>query len=634
MFTKDTNLKFDGIQTIQNSGKLSEIVKFHPEDCDQKGEGELEAYFQQIESFLNSIATKSNETSWAKFYQLNGNQFVNTSKQNLAQMSLQMTPGQDAIDYFMGEISPQNSVLINKDDYVKVNSKYFRLISIDKHPPLDIQENYLSNARDYVVLIKRTSRERAKAKMEFTRRIFRSVFNKNLKDIAGENAYEQAETFLENIINGSESYFEAEIYFIVRADTEDELQRLTEDSINYLEAIDVKTFIETEGLDKIFPSILPGTTPGFFRKFPVDTKYLKFVLPLTKDNLWDQGIEFYSANLNPVHIDISNKASINYNAVITGTAGQGKTVLAQKIAHEELKKNAKGVILDFGNTFSKFAQAHNATIFSDKFNPLTFRDAEYLQALIVSKIPENEINEKTKGKILKEIKSAIENDIQTFKGLIDHLETTIPDIGYYFEDIWNFISDEPTPISDLIYVDTTHYPTKIIGPLIVFILECFDKMEGRRIFVFDECWAFLETISEWLEKKFRTFRHSFASGIAISQNIDDFSETKVGKVILQNCSHKFMLRQTITDEKFFTQGELELIQSISSSKGNYSEIYYKSEFHKKVIRYYQNKHEYHLFTSERRDNLRLEMFFKEIPEELSFQEKFELYLDFADRGAN
>jgi hypothetical protein len=106
------------------------------------------------------------------------------------------------------------------------------------------------------------------------------------------------------------------------------------------------------------------------------------------------------------------------------------------------------------------------------------------------------------------------------------------------------------------------------------------------------------------------------------------------KHILQSCSHKFMLRQTITDEKFFTQSELELIQSISSSKGNYSEIYYKSEFHKKVIRYHQNKHEYHLFTSERRDNLRLERFFKELPEELSFQEKFELYLDFADRGIN
>lgn len=629
MFNKSNKYYFDGDCKIISNEFESQVYKFTPSDCDQKNETELQSYYQVVEAFLNSIDTKSNDSDWCKIYQLNGEHFINTNSSNLGQFPFALSSGSNSIDYFVGETPPENSVFINKDDYVKINSMYFRLISIDSHPPIDIYENYFNNTRDFVVIFKRTSREKAKAKMEFTRRVFRSVFNKNLKDIAGEGAFEQSEQFLENIINGTQSYFEAEIYFIVKAETEIELQRFTEDTINFLDAIDTKTFIETDGLDKILPSILPGHIPALFRKFPVDTNYLKLILPLTKDSIWDEGIEFYSTNLNPVYIDISNKASINYNAVITGTAGQGKTVLAQKIAHEELKKNAKGVILDFGNTFSKFAQYHKATIFSEKFNPLTFRDPEYLQALIISKIPEKEINEVLKGKILKETKIALENDIQTFRGLINHLEKSIPDIGYFFEDIWPFISDEPTELSDLIYIDTTFYPTKIIGPLIVFVLECFDRMTGRRIFVFDECWAFLETISEWLEKKFRTFRHSFASGIAISQNIDDFASTKVGKVILQNCSHKFMLRQTITDDKFFNASELELLQNISSAKGKYSEIYYKSEFHKKVVRYYQSKHEYHLFTSERRDNLKLEIFFKELPSDLDFTEKFNLYLDFA-----
>jgi type IV secretory pathway VirB4 component len=109
--------------------------------------------------------------------------------------------------------------------------------------------------------------------------------------------------------------------------------------------------------------------------------------------------------------------------VISGISGSGKSVLAQKLAHDGIQKGRNVVVLDRGESFRFLALYHDANIFSEKFNPLQFRDPEYLQEFILSFVPESEITHKCRGRIYKRIKEVLEADeYQGFREFIVQVE--------------------------------------------------------------------------------------------------------------------------------------------------------------------------------------------------------------------
>lgn len=66
-----------------------------------------------------------------------------------------------------------------------------------------------------------------------------------------------------------------------------------------------------------------------------------------------------------------------------------------------------------------------------------------------------------------------------------------------------------------------------------------------------------------------------------------------------------MFRQSLSVSEFMDQHTNELLNTIQSKKGDYSEFLLLSEDHKKPIRYYPSYLEYQLFTSDREDNNKL-----------------------------
>jgi hypothetical protein len=151
------------------------------------------------------------------------------------------------------------------------------------------------------------------------------------------------------------------------------------------------------------------------------------------------------------------------------------------------------------------------------------------------------------------------------------------------------------------------------APLIIYLIEYFKHLEGKKIFVFDECWHLLNKNADYIAECFRTFRKHQASAIAISQNLDDFSITQLGRVIIQNTYWKFMFRQSLSVSEFMDQHTIELLNTIQSKKGDYSEFLLLSEDHKKPIRYYPSY-------LDREDNNKLFNYINTNKEFLSFQE--------------
>ncbi len=616
-------------EVVLSNGVSSSIVEYIPEDCGQKNELEQISYFSRIHQYLLNCNPVNFNFKTVRFGSLNGKVFLNADKNFIDQFPMPMQENSNFYSYFFDSNNISDLTVINCDDYVKINGVYFRLISLFPNYPELTTPNFLSSIGDYVIQFKKSNQDVAIKQMEFKRNIFNGSRYKEKRDIEGDSAYYEAETFLENLKKGSEAHFSSEVFIILKAHTEYELSRKTIDLSKFLSSTNLNYIIESESLTELMPSILFGMEATFKRNIPVDSSYLLNLLPLTRDFIHESGSRFFAGDNSEsdVYVDLFDKSSHNYNALIIGPSGNGKSWLAQKISQDLLEREIGGIIFDLGESHLKYCMYHNAKIFSSRFNPLQFRDPVYLHALILSVIPESELTFKQRGQILKLIKSALNSDINTFEGLINYIEQNgLEGFSLYFEEILPFISNEFTPIEKLVYVDTTAYPDNIKAPLIIFLFEYFEQIEGKKIFVFDECWKFLRSVGWFIQERFRTLRKKNGSAIAISQGFDEFLSTDIGKAVVENCYHKFIFQQTIKKNEVLSDFDIEATTQIRSEKGLYSEFYYKSANHKKKLRCYGTAKEKELFTSEADDNERLEIFFSTLGEGHSFKTLFDTYM--------
>jgi len=274
-------------------------------------------------------------------------------------------------------------------------------------------------------------------------------------------------------------------------------------------------------------------------------------------------------------------------------------MLANKILKYELTQNTKALVLDLGNSFLKNTKYHDGVMLSQKINPLQYRDARYLKEFILAGI-EEKMGKKEQGILFETIKEILAKDhIKNFSQFLAELELTFKGVSYYFSEIMEYFDSEIRPLSQLTYCDFSLYPEAMKAPLIIYLIESFKQLEGKKIFIFDECWHLLNNNADYIAECFRTFRKHQASAIAISQNLDDFSSTQLGRVIIQNTYYKFLFRQSLRMSEYLDQDKIDLLNTIQSSKGEYSEALLISDTIQKPVRYYPTPLEYELFTTDR-----------------------------------
>jgi hypothetical protein len=185
-----------------------------------------------------------------------------------------------------------------------------------------------------------------------------------------------------------------------------------------------------------------------------------------------------------------------------------------------------------------------------------------------------------------------------------------------------------TELSKLTYVDPSLYPDKIKAPLIIFLIESFKHIEGKKLFIFDEVWSFLTKNADYISECFRTFRKHGASAIAISQGLDDFTSTVLGKVIAQNSYTQVLFHQNTEGPGFLDDFDQQKIKSLSTKVGAYSEFYVKTELLRKLARFYPSSLEYELFTSKHEDILSFNKFENHYREYFPFWNIVESWVDF------
>ena len=206
------------------------------------------------------------------------------------------------------------------------------------------------------------------------------------------------------------------------------------------------------------------------------------------------------------------------------------------------------------------------------------------------------------GRLLKSIREELPK-IQTMEELVAALSKTFPGLDLYFEEVKPHFGKENIPLNNLTYCDFSNYPERLKAPLIIFMIEYFRHLKGRRIFLFDECWNLLAKHAHFVSESFRTFRKFDASAVAVGQNLEDFTRSELARVVAQNCFYKIFFRQNLAANEFIDKTDAGKVTALYSVKKEYSEALVLFEGCSKVVRYYCTPLEYELFTSDRQDNL-------------------------------
>ena len=619
-----------GNKIISVEGNVARFYRLKSPDLEQKTPSEQEIFWEYAKSALEVL----DENSYFKFYRLGGKSWLEVNGERPHFPEVELIPEKRPLQTFFGGEGLFSDIGIY-DDYLSFNGRYFRILSALEFGEGEITPASFKDGIDYVLFVRKLSKEKAMGRLERIRTSHFSSFFKSKRDVSSEGAYSQAEGLLEEVTHGNESLFEMELFFIVSGFSVEELDGKTHALQRDILEQKIKICIEGQslvkrksGLARFFGELIPGVKPKLgLRKHLNKSGHITCLLPLGESHLMDSGVKFEDISNRDIFFNPFSREVKNRNMLITGASGTGKSVLANKLIHSLIDTHPT-VILDRGGSFQRLTLYHQGEVLSRGFNPMQFKCPLYLRELILSLADAKNFDKLERGKLLREIKLALEKGVQKFDDLLKYLQKPFPRIDFYFEEVGDFFTDEILEEHRILYVDLENYPKGFVAPLIIFVLEYFKNIEeAEKILVFDECWSFLRDHSAYIDECFRTFRKTGAFPVAISQSLKDFAQFEGCYQAIANNSYFHMIfPQEVQDLRELSSFDKERIQSLGYEKDTYAECYLKTPDNKfrKVLRIYLNALERELFRTDYGAEVKLlsfiersKEFFDSIPETIN-----------------
>ncbi len=601
--------QINGNELTSLKGEVSSFFEIKPLDMEGLDEMSQEQVFLDLENDL------INTDGLIKFYWLNRKLYLNC----FSDVSLShgvVLPKDKPMATFL---SREDAKVLFYENYLTCGAEFIRILSV-KDYPASLDRFEVNNWPDFVLSFKKIPKLEAKSKINFKRKLHFSALFKGMRDLDSENAYYQAENLYDDVTTDNKALFQVEIFLLLKSSTKELLDKLTEKVIYEFKGKGAELFVEERGLSYFYQQLVPGVPAAFKRSVEVPSDYLSYLLPFHMDFAMEDGLELKSRTGTSVFFDLFHSQALNYNVLITGSSGQGKSMMAGKLLKYQLEAGSKAMVLDLGNSFAKNAKFHDGVILSQKFNPLQFRNTRYMKEFVLATMDEK-LPKREEGRLFEAIENILKDEtVVRFSSFMAELEKDFSGIRYYFKEIEDYFTDEILPLNDFTYCDFGLYPESMKAPLIIYLIEYFKNLKGKKIFIFDECWHLLLKNADYIAECFRTFRKHQASAVAISQNLDDFSESQLGRVIIQNTYFKFLFKQSLNASEFLDVHAKSLLDSIHSKKGEYSEFLLLTEEIKKPVRFYPSSLEYQLFTSDRGDNNQFEHYLAEKGKFIPFKE--------------
>lgn len=311
----------------------------------------------------------------------------------------------------------------------------------------------------------------------------------------------------------------------------------------------------------------------------------------------------------------------NYNGLIIGGSGTGKSFLVSTIAAQMKKVKARQIFIDIGGSYRNLCQVMRGTYIDMNLSSDANRINPF-DALAVEK-PDPDVVDATLAYLERVMTDPAEGNLSRVQ--MGVLEEVLNDLigskrgePFYMSDFrlglqrhskdgeqlsrrlipfcgpsgrYRNLADGPTQQSfenPMIVFDLTSFKdNKDLCPIafstiIAQIIRMGDKYPGEPKFLYiDEAWSLLAdpVLANFVVYAFRALRKKNFSVMAISQAIEEFSQTANKTAILANISHLIILRQNnseaiklLSKEFELTDTEQQVVGSLQTSVGNFSQF--------------------------------------------------------------
>ncbi len=344
----------------------------------------------------------------------------------------------------------------------------------------------------------------------------------------------------------------------------------------------------------------------------------------------------------PCGIDLFNNPTGNYNCVIAGKSGGGKSFLTNDLLLGLLGAGAQVWIIDKGRSYEKLV----TTLKGDYLrftagapiclNPFTFVDTgedfdDWLPRLkaLVSQMaspsaPADDLQDAVIGQAIKECydRSHTNTTItEIAEWLRNHEDPRSHDLAqmlypYTAHGEFARFFEGPATIdlmhSHLLLLELEELSTKPKLQTVVFlclVLAVQAAMEKgdramEKVVAIDEAWQFLQSpqAAQFVVEIYRRFRKYNGAAITITQEVNDLFGTEAGAAILANSDMRVIFphkAESLRDQRLaFTPYEVMLIRSLTKVSGKYAECYVQHTTGGGVYRHVVDPLSYWMYTTE------------------------------------
>jgi conjugal transfer ATP-binding protein TraC len=308
----------------------------------------------------------------------------------------------------------------------------------------------------------------------------------------------------------------------------------------------------------------------------------------------------------------------NYNGVIAGQSGAGKSFTANWIICSYLSIGGRAWIIDIGRSYSKLVESVGGQfiVFDDQsdmqMNPFEKvvdfdEEAEMLVSLIETMAsPDEAMDAFQRSAITRHLTEAwhekkhslVIDDVVT--RCLEDEDKRVRDIGqqlysYSRKGVYGKMFNRGNNVdfsSDLVVLELEELNNKKALQKVILLQLIFQiqhemylgERDRRKILMVDESWALMNegAVGAFMETAWRRLRKYGAAGLLGTQSLNDLYQSKHGIAIAENSANKILLSQTRETLKSLKKEErLEIgdfghlvLEKVHTARGRYSEIFF------------------------------------------------------------
>ncbi|GEM_PF-6334427 len=560
-------------------------------------------------------------------------------------------------DINLFQLFSAHDVLI-EDGMIKIGDRFASVVSLSSIPPYSFSD-FFEAARgldaDYFItqIISPVKKTAALALMgpvtnlaaKLSSYVFLGTIAERMRRIAGMN-----KSIMEAIERG-EQPLEFATYVVIYGNDRKRIREQREYLIGKYLEYRAQFVVENFNLLTSFFASIPGhNNLNLRRKLLISSSALKFLNLFSEGSGHRKPVVIFQTEKNTIfNLDPFSSSQEAWNFFVTGSTGSGKSFFMNYLLLNTLVYDPHLFIFDYGESYSSVIKFLKADVLKVDLSGSTVRmnpfviprfDKKYLQYLVL--FIEALLSEGNSTELIRkvDVTSALkrayarcgirENDelkeTATFPTLTlvrEELEKINPELarklslwtrGSEGELYGEFFDNEEDSFSfkRIHYIEMSGFDNDPkLASVLVFVLfhKLFDtvmRTPGKKMIVLDEVWRFLlnPIMARKIEELFRTARKYGGSIGIITQHPLDVMESPHCGGILSNTQIKYFLHQKeIKDEGLWKQAfkfnsrALDILKSLKTVPGLYSEIFIWSEYIKKKVRLKVNPLLYWLFTT-------------------------------------